>query len=182
MFSGETVNFSEAFPSATVAGYFGSTLTCQAGTAPATNPTIVTTGGQLASSITIDKAAPVNSTCTFNNVRKSATLNLAKNWVNGAVNALPTLPDSAALTIDALVAAGPEGSATAVVPASGNGGSTAVASTTVYAGTNVFLAEAFNPANTGTYDVTAFACSSGGPIWGPELRSTWMPSSPSPPL
>jgi len=165
VFSGEAVNFSETFPSAAMAGYFTTTLSCSPA-APA--PTTVSSlDGVLSSSITVDKATPVNATCTFNNVRKSATLNLSKSWVNGAVNVLPVLPDGVGLTIDALVAQGAEGSATAFVPASGNGASTAVASTMVYAGTNVTLAETFNAGNTGTYDVTAFTCTPGALIWGP---------------
>ena len=137
IFAGETINVSETFADAVTAGMFNTTLSCAT---PSTIANVVSGSIVLGSD-------PANTTCTFDNVRKSATLTLQKSWTNGDES------DKVVLSIDGT---GPIVTATATVPDGGEGLSADTASLTVYAGENVLLSEIFNANNVGTYTISNF--------------------------
>ncbi|HEX6659944.1 MAG TPA: hypothetical protein VF065_17755, partial [Ilumatobacter sp.] len=142
IFAGETINVSETFADAVTAGMFDTTLSCAA---PSTIANVVSGAIVLGSD-------PVNTTCTFDNVRKSAILTLQKSWSKGDES------DKVVLSIDGT---GPIVTATATVPDGGEGLSADTVSLTVYAGENVLLSEILNANNVGTYTISSFDCDDG---------------------
>jgi hypothetical protein len=146
IFSGETITLLEGVPpdAHVNSGTYSSSLSC-------TNSTTATgrTG-----SFTVP-AAPVDVTCTFTNTRTSATLRLQKTWFNGAKN------DTAALAITGVQ---PSISDTATSTATGATGSETdtvnFATTLIYSGQTVNLAETLGPTDTGTY-TSALMCDNG---------------------
>ena len=144
IFAGETITVSESFADAIAAGMFTTTLSC------ATPETV----DNVVSGSILFGSDPVNTTCTFHNVRKSAPLTLRKSWTNGDES------DSVVLSIEGT---GPTTTKSAQVPDGGDGLSVDTASQTVYAGEDVLLGELFNGNNVGTYAIAGFSCDDGTP-------------------
>jgi uncharacterized repeat protein (TIGR01451 family) len=144
VFAGETITVSESFDDAPAAGMFSTTLSCA---------TPGTVGNVVSGSIVLG-SDPANTTCTFHNVRKSATLTLRKSWTNG---------DESDKVVLSITGTGPVTTQTAQVPDGGDGLSVDTASQTVYAGQDVLLSELFNANNLGTYTIASFACDDGTP-------------------
>ena len=156
IYSGETITLSETFTADPAdLDLFTSTLDCGAGELGVTEEVDGTW------TTTIDAGAdPVDTTCTFDNVRNSTTLELYKSWVNG------TSTDSYELSIagtdspdvvtdDSIVAQAPDGS----------GQSAEFATLVVYAGESVELSEVASAGNVGTYTVADLDCTAGLVGW-----------------
>ncbi|MEI2765233.1 MAG: LPXTG cell wall anchor domain-containing protein [Dermatophilaceae bacterium] len=104
---GRTVQLTETFRREVTAGHweqYTTTLSCANGTATPSQPQLVDpVNGQWSAQLAIDAAdADTTITCTFRNVRRTATLSLHKEWVYGAAG------ESVSLTIDALNAPAPD--------------------------------------------------------------------------
>jgi hypothetical protein len=146
IFSGETVTLLEGVPADghVNIGTYSSSLSC-------TNSTTAT--GRIGSFIV--PAVPANVTCTFTNTRTSATLRLQKTWFNGATT------DTTNLAISGVQ---PSISNTATSTATGATGSETdtvhFATTSIYYGQTVNLAETLGPTNTGIY-TSALTCDNG---------------------
>jgi hypothetical protein len=160
IYSGQTVTVSERLAPGNT-GTYTSSLDCSNGI----TATETTTG-----TFTIP-AAPVPVTCTFTNTRTEATLELVKDWVNGATD------DAAVLSITGTDPATSD-TATATVPAGANGLSSQFASAPIYSGQTVALSEALAPGNTGTY-TSRLDCSNGISETGTSGTIT-IPAAPVP--
>jgi uncharacterized repeat protein (TIGR01451 family)/LPXTG-motif cell wall-anchored protein len=147
VYTGETVDLTEAFGTPANAVNYATNLTCTNAAGQLTYAPGAPTG-----SLTIVAGDAGNAiTCTFTNTRKSSTMTLRKTWVDGAVD------DTAGLTISGDAGA----SAPTVSTATGAAGVEAdlvnTASLTIYAGEAVDLSEVLGN-QTGSY-ASALDCS-----------------------
>lgn len=136
VFAGETIDLAETLSAPTL---YTTSLTCGTDQLPLTNRS---------AQIIIPSSPATPIECTFTNTRKSASFQLAKQWVGA------TAGDIANLSIASIAPTAPAG---AVAPA-GDGVSPQVATAAVYAGESISVSEAFAAANTGSYVSTSFAC------------------------
>ncbi len=137
VFSGQAVNLAETLGAGNI-GTYTSQIAC--------DQTGLTPDGDGQGGSYLVPGTPAAVTCTITNTRTSAAMTLQKTWVNGAFG------DTAGL---AIAGPAPVVSVTAVSTASGASGSETdtanVATTTVFSGQEIGLAELLNPGNTGSY-------------------------------
>jgi hypothetical protein len=148
IYSGQTVNLAEAL-GLTNTGLYTSALTCDNGITPIT-PGAGTSGtfvvpGTLSATTTV--------TCTFTNTRNEGMLILQKAWVDGAAN------DTAVLGVSGTNPA-IGGAATSTATGGTETDTVNVATTLIYSGQTVHLAETLGATNTGTY-TSVLTCDNG---------------------
>jgi uncharacterized repeat protein (TIGR01451 family) len=141
VFAGETIALSESFTSGTAANYTHS-LSCTGN-----NGALTYTAGAASGSLLISGSDSA-ITCTFTNTRRSATLALAKTWVDALVGETAALSTTGGTNNPSL-------NSTANSASETDTGSTA----TVFAGETLALAETVS--NSANYN-SALACSGNG--------------------
>jgi hypothetical protein len=136
-YSGDAIDLAEAFGAN--AGTYDADLTCTDAVG------LTYASGNLSGAYTVP-GTPLDVTCTFTNTRTSATLVLQKAWVDGAVG------DTADLDVSGGSPAVSASNTSTATGASGSETDTAnQASTTIYSGASLTLAETLGTTNLGSY-------------------------------
>ena len=146
---GETLTLAEVFIGGDAANY-DTDFECLDGQGALLDTEVTYVDGALTATldITADLVGPVS--CEYTNTRKRADFELQKTWLGSVED------DSVELTVDSTSNAAP---VDALAPG-GDGDSTEVVATTVYAGETLTVSELIDPdgINEGVYDPTDFTC------------------------
>ncbi|TDT14717.1 putative repeat protein (TIGR01451 family) [Ilumatobacter fluminis] len=146
---GETLTLAEVFIGGDAANY-DTDFECLDGQGALLDTQVTYVDGALTATldITADLVGPVS--CEYTNTRKRADFELQKTWLGSVED------DAVELTVDSTSNAAP---VDALAPG-GDGDSTEVVATTVYAGETLTVSEIIDPdgTNVGVYDPTGFTC------------------------
>ncbi|MCL2423277.1 MAG: hypothetical protein FWD11_05195, partial [Micrococcales bacterium] len=137
-----------------------------------TASTVTYTPGDLSGTLTVPTTSVGDIDCTFTNARTSATLTLAKTWVDGSAG------DGVMLSIDGATAAPGFVTSTATgVP--GSATDLTVATTPILSGMQVLVAESIGGANVGTYTADLTCDADGLTYTAADLSGTFtVPANP----